>query len=58
MTAHRRGLGTVVLCVLSGFAGVWLGWSASTLMAQDRCLDAGGGKWDPRARLCVFAAAE
>jgi hypothetical protein len=57
MTARRHGLAMAFLCVLSGFLGVWLGWSASTLVAQDRCLDAGGGRWDPTTRFCVFAAA-
>ncbi len=54
MTTKR--LRTVLLCLVSGIAGVLFGWNASTLIAQDRCLDAGGGKWDPETRLCVFAA--
>lgn len=58
MTSPRHRRVTVLLCVLSGLAGVWLGWNASSFIAQDRCLDAGGGEWDPKRRLCVFARSD
>jgi hypothetical protein len=57
MHADRQRLATVALCVLSAIAGVWLGWNASGFIAQDRCLDAGGGSWNPETRYCEFAEA-
>ena len=57
MPAIRQPLTTVIFCVLSAIAGVWLGWNASEFIAQDRCLDAGGGSWNPETRYCEFAEA-
>jgi hypothetical protein len=39
-------------------AGVWLGWTAGEFVAQDRCLDAGGGSWNPDTRFCGFEESE
>ena len=53
--AGRARLATVAFCLLSAMAGAWLGWTASEFVAQDRCLDAGGGSWNAESRFCQFA---
>lgn len=46
--------GTSILIGLLIFVfGLWLGWQANSLVAQDICLDRGGA-WDKDTRSCAY----
>jgi len=41
----------VIILLLTFVMGLWLGWHANNIIAQDTCLDRGGA-WNHKTRSC------